>query len=85
MFKVFSLHQLLILYFVNYKKMSTGKVKFFNEEKGYGFVIEDETNNEYFVHITEVTNADVLKEGESIEFEVAESEKGKNAVNVTVV
>jgi CspA family cold shock protein len=65
--------------------MSTGKVKFFNEEKGYGFVIEDETNNEYFVHITEVSNADVLKEGDTIEFEVAESEKGKNAVSVTVV
>lgn len=64
--------------------MSTGKVKFFNETKGYGFVIEDETNNEYFVHITEVKNAEVLNEGDSITFEIADSEKGKNAVEVEV-
>ena len=64
--------------------MSTGKVKFFNETKGYGFVIEDETNNEYFVHITEVKNAEVLNEGDSVTFEIADSEKGKNAVEVEV-
>lgn len=65
--------------------MSTGKVKFFNESKGFGFIIEDETNKEFFVHITEVKNADSLQEDNKVEFEIAESDKGLNAVEVNVV
>jgi CspA family cold shock protein len=64
--------------------MSTGKVKFFNETKGFGFIIEDETDKEFFVHITEV-NGDLLNEDDRVEFEVVESDKGLNAVNVTVI
>jgi cold shock protein len=64
--------------------MSTGKVKFFNETKGFGFIIEDETNKEFFVHITEVTG-DVLQEDDKVEFEIAESDKGLNAVEVNVI
>ena len=64
--------------------MSTGKVKFFNETKGFGFIIEDETNKEFFVHITEV-NGDILHEDDKVEFEIAESDKGLNAVEVNVV
>jgi CspA family cold shock protein len=64
--------------------MSTGKVKFFNETKGFGFIIEDETNKEFFVHITEV-QGDVLQEDDKVEFEIAESDKGLNAVEVNVI
>jgi len=64
--------------------MSTGKVKFFNETKGFGFIIEDETDKEFFVHITEV-NGDVLQEDDKVEFEIAESDKGLNAVEVSVI
>ena len=64
--------------------MSTGKVKFFNETKGFGFIVEDETNTEYFVHITNV-DADVLNEGETVEFDLEEGRKGMNAVNVRVI
>jgi CspA family cold shock protein len=64
--------------------MSTGKVKFFNETKGFGFIIEDDTNKEFFVHITEV-NGDLLNEDDRVEFEIAESDKGLNAVEVNVI
>jgi len=64
--------------------MSTGKVKFFNETKGFGFIIEDETDKEFFVHITEV-NGDNLNEDDKVEFEIAESDKGLNAVEVNVI
>lgn len=64
--------------------MSTGKVKFFNETKGFGFIVEDETNNEYFVHISGV-DGDELKEGENVSFELEEGRRGMNAVNVKVI
>ncbi len=64
--------------------MSTGKVKFFNDTKGFGFIVEDETNTEYFVHISGV-DGEELKEGESVEFDVEEGRRGMNAVNVRVI
>ena len=62
--------------------MKKGTVKFFNDAKGFGFVIEDETNNEYFVHVSGVI--DQIKEGDTVEFELAEGRKGLNAVNVKI-
>ncbi|MFK5891090.1 MAG: cold shock domain-containing protein [Flavobacteriaceae bacterium] len=62
--------------------MKKGTVKFFNEAKGFGFVIEEETNNEYFVHVSGVI--DQIKEGDTVEFELAEGRKGLNAVNVKI-
>lgn len=63
--------------------MSKGTVKFFNESKGFGFVIDDESKQEYFVHVTGVI--DEIREGDSVEFELAEGKKGLNAVNVKVL
>ncbi|MEI6310635.1 MAG: cold shock domain-containing protein [Bacteroidota bacterium] len=63
--------------------MNTGTVKFFNESKGFGFIIEDGTNKEYFVHVNGLK--DQVKQNDKVSFEVVEGRKGLNAVNVRVV
>jgi len=60
--------------------MKKGTVKFFNESKGFGFITDDESNEEYFVHISGLI--DTISEGDSVEFELAEGKKGVNAVSV---
>lgn len=60
--------------------MSKGHVKFFNEAKGFGFIVEEDTNKEYFVHVTGLV--DKIKENDAVEFELQEGRKGLNAVNV---
>lgn len=60
--------------------MATGKVKFFNESKGYGFIVDDETKKEHFVHISGLV--DEVHEGESVTYELQDGKKGVNAVNV---
>ena len=60
--------------------MKKGTVKFFNHTKGFGFIIEDETKEEHFVHISGLS--DEIKEGDAVEFELTEGRKGLNAVNV---
>ena len=63
--------------------MNTGKVKFFNETKGFGFITEDDSNTEHFVHVSGLI--DEIKDEDSVEFELQEGRKGLNAVNVKVV
>ncbi len=60
--------------------MKTGKVKFFNVTKGFGFIKVDETNEEVFVHASGLI--DQIKEEDQVSFEVTEGQKGKNAVEV---
>lgn len=60
--------------------MEKGTVKFFNTEKGFGFIKDANSNNEYFVHTTGLTTK--VNEGDVVEFELKEGKKGLNAVNV---
>ena len=61
--------------------MQTGKVKFFNESKGFGFIVADGSGEEIFVHVTGL-NGLTLRENDSVSFEVTEGKRGLNAINV---
>jgi len=63
-----------------------GKVKWFNETKGYGF-IEREDGNDVFVHFRAISGDGfkTLAEGQAVEFEVEDGQKGPQAVNVTAL
>ena len=63
--------------------MSKGTVKFFNDEKGFGFIKEDGSDKDHFVHVSGLI--DEIKEGDTVEFDLEEGRKGLNAVNVSVV
>ena len=63
--------------------MNKGTVKFFNEQKGFGFIIEEGTNTEHFVHFSGLI--DEIREADQVEFDLQEGKKGMNAVNVKVI
>jgi cold shock protein len=79
----------LHLHFINtiqLNKMDTknqGTVKFFNSEKGFGFIKHSDSDKETFVHVSGLIND--IKEGDQVEFELQNGKKGMNAVNVTVI
>lgn len=60
--------------------MQKGTVKFYNRVKRFGFIIDSETQKEYFVHASGLVNE--IKEGDEVNFEIEEGKKGLNAVNV---
>ncbi|MDQ3393307.1 MAG: cold shock domain-containing protein [Bacteroidota bacterium] len=60
--------------------MQTGTVKFFNESKGFGFIKEDNSQNEIFVHVSGLT--DRISENDKVSFDTIEGKKGINAINV---
>lgn len=64
--------------------MKTGTVKFFNESKGYGFITDDVTKEDFFVHVTGL-NGGQIQQNDRVEFETQEGRKGVNAVNVKKV
>jgi cold shock protein len=60
--------------------MSKGTVKFFNESKGFGFIKEENTDKEYFVHSSGLKES--IKENDIVTFDLENGKKGLNAVNV---
>ena len=63
--------------------MNKGTVKFFNETKGFGFIKEDASAKDHFVHVSGLV--DEIREGDEVEFELEEGKRGVNAVNVRVI
>lgn len=63
--------------------MQEGKVKFFNETKGFGFIVPADGSEDIFVHSSGLV--DRIRENDNVEYEVERGKKGLNAVNVKVV
>ncbi len=63
--------------------MKTGKVKFFNNTKGFGFIKDNESDEEYFVHVSGLI--DQVREGDEVSFELKEGRRGMNADQVKLV
>ena len=64
--------------------MESGKVKFFNAENGFGFIIVDGSNEEVFVHFSAIVSEGykTLNEGQAVSFDIVEGQRGKQADNV---
>ncbi|EHV9860337.1 cold-shock protein [Vibrio vulnificus] len=65
----------------------TGKVKWFNETKGFGFISQDNGGKDVFVHFRAIVSEGfkTLAEGQKVSFNVEEGQKGPQASNVTVI
>jgi len=62
--------------------MNKGTVKFYNDAKGFGFIKDNESSKEYFVHSTGVKES--IRENDAVTFDLEEGKKGLNAVNVKI-
>ena len=67
--------------------MPTGTVKWFSDQKGYGFIVPDDGGKDIFVHHTGIEGAGFksLKEGDKVKYEVSQSPKGEQATNVAKI
>jgi CspA family cold shock protein len=67
--------------------MSTGIVKWFSDEKGYGFIKPDDGGPDLFAHFSQITGSGfkTLKQDQRVEFEVTQGQKGKQASNIRPV
>jgi len=63
--------------------MKTGKVKFFNESKGFGFIVDTESGKDFFIHASGLI--DRIRENDDVTFDLVEGRKGLNAVNVKLL
>ncbi len=63
---------------------ATGTIKFFNEDKGFGFITSPD-GDDVFVHVSNILGGNTLKEGQSVTYETAPGRKGPEAVNVKAV
>jgi CspA family cold shock protein len=64
--------------------MPSGKIKWFNAKKGYGFITDDETNKDIFLHVSslEESKLRVLKEEQKIKFDIKEEKNKLQAINI---
>ena len=67
--------------------MTTGKIKWFNPKKGYGFIENQESGKDVFLHVSALEQAgiDTLQEGEAVSFEIGENRGKENAINITKI
>ena len=67
--------------------MPTGKIKWFNPTKGYGFIENDAGGKDIFLHVSalEQSGIDSLEEGEAVSFEIGENRGKENAINITKI
>ena len=68
--------------------MPTGKVKWFNRYKGYGFIINDEDERDIFFHYKNISDSmlrNTISDGQKVNFGIIKSEKGENAINIKLI
>ena len=65
--------------------MATGTVKWFSDQKGYGFIVPDDGGQDLFIHHSNIMmdGFKTLKEGQKVSFEIIQGPKGKQALNIT--
>ena len=66
------------------KQMTVGTVKWFNANRGYGF-IKPESGNDVFVHVSAIQDGGPLQDGQAVEFDITQGQKGPEAANVRPV
>ena len=64
--------------------MQTGKVKFYNKRKRYGF-ISSEDGNDYFFHESGLTEGIYVREGDKVEFKIIDGDRGQKAVEISII
>ncbi len=66
-------------------KLTTGTVKFFNRRRGFGFIVRDDGGRDVYVNIVDVQGRTPLNEGDKVQFDIVEEERGPRAKNVVLV